>query len=249
VSWSPLSLGSTLKLWLRGDLGIHLTSGAVDTWADQSGNGNNATQANAPMRPVGIVTTIGGQQCVSINAGQALQLPNFVSTGAKTIILVYKFHAIPGTATVFCLQNAVRCAPYTVSSGIALTFDIVGNTFCPFVPRTWDTKPHVDYFDYNGGDNTLQTNMNDYVDGVPAIIFGTSSEGTSTNLSSIGADIPAAGNTTAFQSALDLAEFIVTDTVLSPTDRNLFGGYVFSRYGLLVAGRVVTWPRLMPIGF
>jgi hypothetical protein len=39
-AWTPLSLGSALKLWLRSDLGITLANtNQVTAWADQSGNG------------------------------------------------------------------------------------------------------------------------------------------------------------------------------------------------------------------
>ncbi|MBL7716231.1 MAG: putative Ig domain-containing protein, partial [Bdellovibrionales bacterium] len=43
------------SLWLRADAGVTLTASKVSTWADQSGNANDATQATAADRP--IVTT------------------------------------------------------------------------------------------------------------------------------------------------------------------------------------------------
>lgn len=43
--WQPSDFGSALKLWVRSDLGITLNAGNVSAWADQSGNGNDLTQA------------------------------------------------------------------------------------------------------------------------------------------------------------------------------------------------------------
>jgi hypothetical protein len=45
-------LGTALKAWFRSDLGITAPSGNVSLWADQSGNGNDLTQATVGVRPV-----------------------------------------------------------------------------------------------------------------------------------------------------------------------------------------------------
>lgn len=42
---------SNLLLWLRSDVGVTTSSGAVTAWADQSGNSNNATQGTGANRP------------------------------------------------------------------------------------------------------------------------------------------------------------------------------------------------------
>lgn len=47
--FSPLDLAPAL--WLRGDLGVTLTSGNVSTWADQSGNARHFTQGTDANRP------------------------------------------------------------------------------------------------------------------------------------------------------------------------------------------------------
>jgi hypothetical protein len=51
--WRPTMLGSTCKLWLRPESSfLTITGGKVETWLDQSGAGNDFTQANAALRPV-----------------------------------------------------------------------------------------------------------------------------------------------------------------------------------------------------
>lgn len=49
--WTPRALGSSLELWLRADMGVTLNGSTVSAWADQSGNGRNATQGTAANQP------------------------------------------------------------------------------------------------------------------------------------------------------------------------------------------------------
>lgn len=51
---SPGGINTNLKLWLKADAGTGTTTNlaAVSTWADQSGQGNNANQATATNQPV-----------------------------------------------------------------------------------------------------------------------------------------------------------------------------------------------------
>lgn len=50
-SWMP-NLAANTALWLRGDLGITITSSRVSAWADQSGTGNHFIQAALSSDPV-----------------------------------------------------------------------------------------------------------------------------------------------------------------------------------------------------
>ncbi len=42
---------SNLMLWLRSDVGVTSSGGAVSSWADQSGNSNDATQSTGALKP------------------------------------------------------------------------------------------------------------------------------------------------------------------------------------------------------
>src|SRR6187402_2320525 len=50
-AWTPISLGSALRIWIKADAGLTVTSGQVDAAADQSGNSFNltGTGANRPF--------------------------------------------------------------------------------------------------------------------------------------------------------------------------------------------------------
>ncbi len=56
-------------LWLHAGAGVATNgSGYVSTWADQSGNGRNATQGNAAMQPVWMANAVNGLPAVRFEA-------------------------------------------------------------------------------------------------------------------------------------------------------------------------------------
>ncbi len=85
---------SNLKLWLRGDLGVTSSAGSVSAWADQSGNGHNATQSTAGLKP-SLVTGVlnsGVQPALSFSGSQYLNLAaNYADlNNGASIFLVLK---------------------------------------------------------------------------------------------------------------------------------------------------------------
>ncbi|MFT6829209.1 MAG: hypothetical protein ACJAV6_000022 [Candidatus Paceibacteria bacterium] len=51
-SVSPGGVSSNLQLWLRADVGVTTSGGAVSTWSDQSGKGNDLAQVLVNKRPM-----------------------------------------------------------------------------------------------------------------------------------------------------------------------------------------------------
>lgn len=104
--WSPLSLGSSLALWLRADLGVTLNGATVSAWADQSGNGRHATQTTAADQPAfraaGDARGIGGNASVDFDgASDSLGFADVFSalaTGAE-IFFVGRLDLDPPTIT------------------------------------------------------------------------------------------------------------------------------------------------------
>jgi hypothetical protein len=98
---NPLTiLGTCVQLWLRGDLGITISSGSsISAWADQSGHGDNATEATGSLQPTQ-GTTINGQPTVNFSGSQGMRLSGFPTTdGAKFVAVVYQLISIPATST------------------------------------------------------------------------------------------------------------------------------------------------------
>jgi hypothetical protein len=56
-----------LQLWLRADAGVDTLNGKVSRWHDQSGNGNDAVQANASRQPLLVPGTLNGKPVISFD--------------------------------------------------------------------------------------------------------------------------------------------------------------------------------------
>jgi hypothetical protein len=81
-----------LQIWLRADRGITKDSlNRVATWADQSGNGRNATQGSANVKPVLESNVVNGRPVLRFDGGDSMSLPNFMgSFSAATVFIVHR---------------------------------------------------------------------------------------------------------------------------------------------------------------
>jgi hypothetical protein len=75
VPWNvPLT---NLVIWLKADKGVTANgSGNVSAWADQSGNGNNASQSSSGNQPLLVSSEINGLPALEFNGSQNMSLPN-----------------------------------------------------------------------------------------------------------------------------------------------------------------------------
>ncbi|WP_408039299.1 hypothetical protein, partial [Tenacibaculum amylolyticum] len=98
LSQSPGGVTTDLSLWLKSNNGISQTDGqAVDSWSDQSGNGNNASQATAASQPILNSNTI------NFNAGLNFQ-NDFMLSATPSVLGIqnsdYEIFAIYKSNTV-----------------------------------------------------------------------------------------------------------------------------------------------------
>jgi hypothetical protein len=105
-------------LWLKADAGVTTSGTSVTQWADQSGNGNNVTQATTAYQPQLQTNVFNGQPALFFNAGATFlnnTTQNVVTAGApRTVFAVVKSLcssdgitpiAFRRTASVHCLQT------------------------------------------------------------------------------------------------------------------------------------------------
>ena len=125
VDWSittaaflPTSIAG-LKLWLSSDLGITKDGfDKVSNWADQSINGNDATQATASKKPLWVNNTLNGKPVIRFDGSDDfMSLTSLIST-ARTIFLVIK-HATGNQA-------------YVPTLGGSSTYDFIGGATTEF---------------------------------------------------------------------------------------------------------------------
>lgn len=104
---------SGLVLWLDANKGV-TTSGAnlVDRWADQSGHGSDAVQANATYKPLARATGLAGMPSVHVEAGTHLTVADSpvleVGVGDFYIGIVFSYDGVGalGYGLVFSKQDA-----------------------------------------------------------------------------------------------------------------------------------------------
>lgn len=95
--------GSTLKLWLRADLGVTIATG-VSSWKDQSGNGNDVTQITGSKQPSLVTGVINGHPIARFAAAstQILSCASFSGIGAGTNPCIFTVAALTDGAANMC---------------------------------------------------------------------------------------------------------------------------------------------------
>jgi probable HAF family extracellular repeat protein len=90
---------NNLKLWLKADTIAGLNDGdSIATWSDQSGNGNNATQATSGNRPAYRTSVINSKPAVRFDGtNDYFDLPNLLNgaTQAEVFVIVKATADIP----------------------------------------------------------------------------------------------------------------------------------------------------------
>jgi len=114
----PLGI-SSLKCWLDPNRGVSDTAAAVDSWVDQSGNGNNATGVTS-NRPTLIPSSSGiaGNRIITFTAASSHYLSvnglSSIFTGSDapwSVILVFKKTGNTGTQVMFCASRSSSTTP------------------------------------------------------------------------------------------------------------------------------------------
>jgi len=91
---APLIPTDGLSLWLKADAGVTLSGSNVTAWADQSGNGNNATSPDT--YPTFVSSSINSKPAISFNDdGSWMQIPqnNIGNEGNISIFVVLNYSA------------------------------------------------------------------------------------------------------------------------------------------------------------
>lgn len=99
VAFSPLSLSPTL--WLDASDTATITSSAnrVSAWADKSGNGNNASQSTAGLKPTTNTSTMNGRNVLDFSSN-LIVTSSFTLSTVQTVFIV--FTSSSSAAQILC---------------------------------------------------------------------------------------------------------------------------------------------------
>ena len=233
---------SNLLLWLRSDVGVTTSSGAVTSWADQSGNSNNATQGTGANRPTLVTGSANSGVLPSISfngSSHYLTLPTGfanLSAGASAFIMLKPTAAV-ATGTPFVCGNS--------SNSDALIVKTTGSgTNAALYAFNGATSSNV-----TTSSNPLSTSAFQLVEtvytpgsspgtGVGKVYVGGTLQATATtlvqNLNNTSRTINRIGTSTASTEwfAGNICEILVYSSPVSDSQRKSIESYMLSKYGV-----------------
>ncbi len=230
--WTPAALGSSLALWLdASDFStITLNGSTVSQWRDKSGNARHASQETVANQPTYTASAYAGKPALTFDGSNDLMSLSspYISSSGISSIAVLRLSNVTGGA-----------APY---EGINILGSWVGDFIQDFSLGVRQSS--VSVYAESGGNTearagTVSVNENIIVYGHASSLNtaaslngeGLSLAGTARNdlrVFGIGKD-PVNGNY--FYSGV-AAEIVLTNGVLSTTDRQRLEGYLAWKWGL-----------------
>ncbi|NQU25793.1 MAG: hypothetical protein HQ567_31275, partial [Candidatus Nealsonbacteria bacterium] len=237
VNGGTLSIGGAmpegLKVWLDASKIAAGNGAPIATWADQSGNGNDATQGNTGDQPTYVASSgLNGQPAVHFtqdndNDGDRMRLGDLsaqfpdgatlvaVFTPEETANKRYNLFGNSGEDDRWCAQDWNESYPTTFRTGRAASENFA----------LWpDTQNSIVVMD---SDSSVYRIL---IDGAEVYNEPASYSNGSGQIWTIGNRSRDNSAGQAFNG--DIAEFMLFDNVLSPNDANNVGGYLADKYGL-----------------
>jgi hypothetical protein len=242
ISLTTANTGATLpttglKLWLRSDFGAVTASGDVPVakWIDESGNGNDGRPPDIPSMPILVTEGINGKPLLRFNGSRTLiNLPNLLrgSAGAEAfaVLRTTADYATSNTGLWSFGTNFNNMKYYPAADGTIRddfgTSGLHGGMQPP--PGVRLSEPHIYNVLSQPDEWTSRINGN--------VIFTTSNNtvdfSSSPNIGDGGG--PYGDYHSHF--AGDIAEVIIYDHKLSPTERDAVNAYFDLKYGIQDAG-------------
>ncbi len=213
---------SGLRLWLVSTQGVP-ASGPVESWADQSGRHNDATQANEQNRPKLVTNQVNGLPALHFTQQERdhFDLPD-VMRGAEggDAFAVVRRTAAP-ISGLWWFGDADGCRYPEAENGIR-------DDFASTTPKMFTGNPHLPLTDFHlyevaGGKNVWFQNLN----GRQVAYRSDNTVGFCSK--------PLLGDGNGSLLDGDLAEVIIYDRVLTPAERRSVTTYISQKYGLSIA--------------
>jgi hypothetical protein len=215
-SFSPSDLPN-LDLWLKSDVGITQDVG-VTTWADQSGNGNDATQTVDANEPALVASQINGLPVVRFNGTSHYMAGTLTASSAQpnSLFVVGKFSNTTGNRFIFDGDTANNRHALYLQSGSAI-FRMYSGT--SLADGASDTSNHYFSCIFNGTSSSMR------IDGASAASGNASTE-------SIQDFVLGGAFDYSSLCAGDIAEIILYTDEKSGADRINIEQYLANKYAL-----------------
>lgn len=239
--WEPRCLGLALTQWLDASEASTITTATgVSNWVDKSGSGKTVTQSVAARQPAFSANAFG------------TGMPGLTFNGTSSSLTRASFIYAQGTATIFTAikGNTITANRYIVSEGRTAS---ATNYYAPMMTSTSSTISAISV-------NNTATELNTFVSDTPLLngttrlamsedtgaSFFTYSNGVAQTVPSsaptytrgtstidtfrLGARIRSAADGLWFNGSI--GEFIVTNSILTTTQRQKLEGYAAHKWGV-----------------
>lgn len=227
AAWTPKSI-SSLAAWWNGGVGVTVDgSNNVQTWADQSGHGNDLSQATAANRPAytagppAYATFVAGTNAIGLATSGAMAT---MGSAPYEVIAVIKSTSAspPANAYIFSAASNVDVLMQYASSPSVLA--IYDGTYPPTTTVSFTTST-VMLVDAVINNNSSQLGVNTTT--LTAVSAGASG-------GSLNSQVAWVGNYSAGNSGWPGAiyEVVVTNAQLSSADRKSLCSYECGKYGI-----------------
>jgi hypothetical protein len=237
AAFSPSDL-TGLGLWLRSDVGVTLNGATVSKWADQSGQGNDFTQATAPNQPTLVPQALNGMPVVQFDGANSF-LGGKIAGGLayRTVCLVLEdggSNAANHDGVAAVLGAAGAAGVYVDTTTYHVAVDGSGaNATTTAVSSTRATSGYHAYC-VTYASATTTSNSSVYVDGLPQATFAGTPAAIVTSPSTVAYDLGARND--GFDTRRwkgDLAELVAYDRVLTGPEIAQVSAYLMQRQGLI----------------
>lgn len=166
---TPASIfGAALAFWHERDLGVTYGSGTeVSGWADQSGNGNNASQGTAADRPTQATATAPIEFDGTSDRLNVADAATLDPTTSFTLVLRFRPDTLAGTRMWIAKSPATGAGAWWVQYAGELRFGLSATQAgripaAAFTAGSWCTVVWI----FDGSQATDATRLRGYVDGV-----------------------------------------------------------------------------------
>jgi hypothetical protein len=217
----PGGVGNTtnIEAWLDASTLSFSNGASVNTWADSSGNGNDAVDVIGNATPTFEINQINGHPVVDFSSNAVLEFNSNISTLETTIFSVHNSPAGSGTS------------PFSLSNHLILesTDKIFPVYYTPLQYSTRISKARNSFSVFSlssaggvsGANFTLTNNANS--------ISGVRSQGAGLSSSTIGCR-----NSTTYEAFSNnkVAELIIFNEKLNSAKRKIVGNYLAGKYNL-----------------
>jgi hypothetical protein len=218
----PTSLPGVI-LWLRADRGIVPNGTTVSGWNDQSGHGNNVTQATAANQPTFLNNALGGKPGLRFNGTSSqMSFAGALSVGGNQT-------AQASYAAVFVNNQTAGTGSVISANGVRL-LNILGGTWAYYSQQTGNgaVSALANATPYALIATQITTsNIPTYTNGT-LVTLSNILAGVGDNPSTIGANGSGANNQF---GQIDLCELIVSTTAWTTAQVNQLRAYITNRYG------------------